>query len=101
MKRVYSVTINGANDCVCMTESEASFVTLKFAEKLKMYDMTARHGMKPEHLHKLQRYEDALLPHNCVRVGAKAIYTKGIGPGQFGGSAQVMWEFQDLMEMKI
>ena len=58
MKRVYSVTINGANDCVCMTESEASFVTLKFAETLKMYDLAARHGMKPELLHKFHRYAE-------------------------------------------
>ena len=57
MKQVYSVTIGGANDCVVMTESEASMIALKFSHlsTFEMYDMTKRHGMKPEHLHKLAR----------------------------------------------
>ena len=45
MKRVYSVTINGKNDCVEMTEQEANVIALKFGKDIEMYDMTKRHGM--------------------------------------------------------
>jgi hypothetical protein len=101
MKRVYSVTINGANDCVVMTEAESSMIALKFADasQFEMYDMTKRHGMKPEHLHKLARQEQ--LVEKLTWLGPMPTYKKGIGSGKFGGAAHLNWEFQDLMEMKI
>lgn len=101
-KRVWSVTINGKNDCVSMTEFEAMAVKLKFSGKeFKMYDMTDRHGMKPEHLHKLQREQDSM-PDGVTWTGDKPpsqTWIKGIGPGSFGGSAHMIWEFDDLMAM--
>ena len=45
MKRVYSVTICGKNDCVTMTEAEASMLAMKYGKHLAMYDMTKRHGV--------------------------------------------------------
>ena len=101
MKRVYSVTIGGANDCVVMTESEASMIALKFSHlsTFEMYDMTKRHGMKPEHLHKLARQEQ--LVDNIAWIGPLPTVVKGKGTGKFGGAAHdIIWEFQDLMEMK-
>ena len=41
MNKVWSVTINGKNDCVIMSEFEAMNVKLKFSdEDFEMYDMT-------------------------------------------------------------
>ena len=57
MNKVWSVTIKGKNDCVVMTDEEAAVITLKFAPNIEIYDMTERHGMKPEHLHKLDRMD--------------------------------------------
>ena len=51
MKKVWSVTIDGKNDCVVMTDEEAMIITLKFSPDIEIYDMTTKHGMKPEHLH--------------------------------------------------
>ena len=43
MDKVWSVTIDGKNDCVVMTEFEALNVKLKFSdEDFEMYDMTER-----------------------------------------------------------
>ena len=100
-KKVWSVTINGQNDCVVMTETEAAMVTLKFSgDQFEIYDMTERHGMKPEHLHKMQRMSDAEYYAGCnVKVLHPVEYTKGVGPGMFGGAARMVWEFEDLMEM--
>ena len=102
MNRVYSITIDGANDCVVMTEAESALIVMKFGNRLEMYDMTARHGLQPEHLHKLKRLEDAgQLPQGVTAMGPVGINKKGVGPGKFGGAANMMWEFQDLMEMEI
>lgn len=101
MKKVWSVTINGKNDCVIMTEFEAMNVKLKFSgEDFEMYDMTERHGMKPEHLHKLQRISDAEYYSGCnVKIEHPEEYVKGVGPGMFGGAARMVWDFDDLMAM--
>ena len=102
MKRVYSITINGANDCVVMTEAESSMIALKFASlsTFEMYDMTERHGMKPEHLHKIARQEQ--LVDKLSWMGPLPTVVKGKETGKFGGAAHdIIWEFQDLMEMKI
>lgn len=101
IERVYSVTINGKNDCVIMTEEEASLITLKFegVTEFEMYDMTARHGMLPKHLHKLQREQDSM-PQGVTWLGEKPpsqTWVKGIGPGQFGGASKMIWEFEDLI----
>ena len=102
MQKVFSVTINGKNDCVAMTEFEAMQVKLKFSgdeNQFEMYDMTERHGMKPEHLHKLQRMSDAEYYGKSVTILEEVQYTKGVGPGQFGGAARMLWEYEDLMAM--
>ena len=35
MKKVWSVTINGKNDCVVMTDEEAMIITLKFSPDIE------------------------------------------------------------------
>ena len=94
MQCVYSVTIGGKNDCVVMTPEQSLMVQLKYAPDIKMYNMTERHGMLPQHLHKLQRYESAHIKY----VGKPEPVIKGVGTGQFGAAADVLWEFEDLME---
>jgi|TARA_R100000081_G_scaffold89521_2_gene62555 hypothetical protein len=102
MNKVWSVTINGKNDCVIMSEFEAMNVKLKFSdEDFEMYDMTERHGLKPMHLHKLQRQADTM-PPGVTWLGDKLpsrTWIKGVGPGQFGGAADMLWEYEDLMAM--
>ena len=102
--RVFSVTINGKNDCVIMTDDEALLVKMKFASsnEFEMWDMTERHCMLPRHLHKLQRQAD-IMPEGVTWTGDKPpseTWVKGVGPGSFGGAAQIIWEFDDLMEME-
>ena len=102
MNKVWSVTINGKNDCVIMSEFEAMNVKLKFSdEDFEMYDMTTRHGMKPEHLHKMARMSDAEYYKNSnVTIIEESNYTKGVGPGMFGGAChKQIWEYEDLMAM--
>lgn len=103
LDKVWSVTIAGKNDCVVMTEFEAMQVKLKFSgddAQFEMYDMTERHGMKPEHLHKLQRMTDAERFGPSVTVLEESKYTKGVGPGAFGGAChKQLWEYDDLMAM--
>ncbi len=101
MNKVWSVTIKGKNDCVVMTDEEAAVITLKFAPDIEIYDMTERHGMKPEHLHKLDRMDslDYYGP-NITLMGKQPEYKKGEGPGMFGGAAKMIWEFKDLLEME-
>ena len=55
MKKVWSVTISGKNDCVVMTDEEAMVITLKFSPDIEITDMTTKHGIKPEHLHQENR----------------------------------------------
>ena len=55
MKKVWSVTISGKNDCVVMTDEEAMVITLKFSPDIEITDMTSKHGIKPEHLHQENR----------------------------------------------
>ena len=105
-QKVWSVTINGKNDCVIMTEFEAVQVKLKFvgtANSFEMYDMTARHGMKPQHLHKLARMADAdLQGPNITYMGKEEPVIKGVGIGAFGGASnKTVWDFTDLMEMPV
>ena len=98
--KVWSVTIDGKNDCVVMTEFEAMQVKMKFMPDIEMYDMTTRHGMKPEHLHKMARLTDAeYYKGSNVTILEETTYTKGVGPGSFGGAARMVWEFEDLMAM--
>lgn len=98
-KKVWSVTINGKNDCVIMTEFEAMQIKLKFEGVclFEMYDMTERHGMRPEHLHKLERH--AQYSDQVRWIGKIPEYKKGVGPGMFGGAAHMIWEYDDLLEM--
>ena len=99
-KSVWSVTINGKNDCVVMSDFEAMQVKMKFMPNIELHNMTELHGMKPEHLHKLQRMSDAEYYTGCnVKVSHPTEYTKGVGPGSFGGAARMVWEYDDLMEM--
>ena len=44
MKKVWSVTAHGKNDCVVMTDEEAMIITLKFSPDIEIYDMTTKHG---------------------------------------------------------
>ena len=88
-----------------MTEEEASLVTLKFdgVTEFEIYDMTARHGMLPEYLHKESRQQYyPTEEQNWIWNGPlpQAPYVKGKGPGQFGGAAEVCWEFEDLISDK-
>ena len=101
MNKVWSVTIKGKNDCVVMTDEEAAVITLKFAPNIEIYDMTERHGMKPEHLHKMARMTDAEYYKNSnVTIIEESNYTKGVGPGMFGGAChKQIWEYEDLMAM--
>ena len=99
MKKVWSVTIKGKNDCVVMTEAEAMMIKMKYMPNIEMYDMTERHGMKPIHLHKLQREQDSM-PDGVTWMGKvppSQTWVKGVGPGQFGGAAHMIWEFEDLI----
>ena len=85
-----------------MSDAEVMLVKLKFTgtHDIEMYNMTERHGMKPEHLHKLQRMSDAeYWSGSAVTVLQETQYTKGVGPGAFGGAARMVWEYEDLMEM--
>lgn len=99
-KSVWSVTINGKNDCVVLSDFEAMQVKMKFMPNIELHNMTELHGMKPEHLHKLQRMNDAEYYAGCnVKVSHPIEYTKGTGPGAFGGAARMVWEYDDLMAM--
>ena len=96
--KVYSVTINGKNDCVVMTEEEAMLVKIKYMPDIEMYDMSERHGMRPEYLHKMARMEDAERWMNVTRIGKEEPVVKGVGIGSFGGASnKVIWDFDDLM----
>ena len=97
--KVYSVTIKGKNDCVVMTEEEAMLVKIKYMPDIEIYDMTERHGMKPEHLHKLSRMDDAeRFGPNITYMGKEEPVIKGVGIGSFGGASnKVIWDFDDLM----
>lgn len=102
-QKVWSVTIKGKNDCVVLTDFEAMQVKMKFMPDIEMYDMTERHGLLPRHLHKLQRQADTM-PPGVTWLGDKSpsrTWIKGVGPGQFGGAADMLWEFKDLMEMEV
>ena len=94
-KRVYSVTIDTKNDCVIMTEGEAMLLKMKYMPDIEMYDMTERHGMKPEYLKKGLRAEQ----HNWEKQNRS--FSKGIKVGSFGGAAPVDWQFDDLINVKI
>jgi len=95
MKSVWSVTICGKNDCVNMTEAEASVLAMKYGKHIEMYDMTKRHGIKAEYLHKQQRQEQ----HDWERQNRS--FSKGIKVGRFGGAAPVDWTFDDLINVKL
>lgn len=101
-KKVFSVTINGKNDCVIMTEFEAMTVKMKFSgSDFEMYNMTERHGMQPQHLHKMARMSDAEYWRGTnVSIIEESKYQKGVGPGAFGGAChKQVWEYDDLMQM--
>ena len=94
MKKVWSVTIDGKNDCVVMTDEEAMIITLKFSPNIEIYDMTERHGMKPEHLHQENRREQLEDARRSI------FYEKWEGIGGFGGYAKVDWTFEDFLKME-
>jgi hypothetical protein len=90
-KRVYSVTIDTKHDCVIMTEGEAMLLKMKYMPDIEMYDMTERHGMKPEYLHILEKESDSWQDGLMRSCGLDA--TK-----QFGGAnSKIIWEFEDLI----
>ena len=91
MEQVYSVTINGLNDCVVMTQEQSLMVQLKYSPNIEIHNMTERHGILPQHLHKLQRYESAHLTH----IGHPQLVVKGTHIGIFGAAG---WSFEDLMK---
>jgi|TARA_R110000851_G_scaffold56827_1_gene132763 hypothetical protein len=95
MKSVWSVTICGKNDCVDMTDEEASMIALKYGKHVAMYDMTKRHGIKAEYLHKQQRHEQREWANRGVS------FSKGIKTGSFGGAAPVNWTFDDLINVNL
>ena len=66
-----------------------------------MYDMTTRHGMKPEHLHQDGPHVDAEYYKNSnVTIIEETNYTKGVGPGLFGGAwPSKSLEYEDPMAM--
>ncbi len=88
-KSVWSVTINGQNDCVVMTDFEAMQVKMKFAPNIMMHNMTEIHGMLPQHLHKLDRKRMAASPSMCWANQAD----------KTGMALSVIWEYEDLMAM--
>lgn len=90
MKQVYSVTINGRNDCVVMTEEQSLIVQLKYSPDIKIFNMTERHGILPQHLHKLQRRESAHLEY--------ANHPQLVIASNGGATLNVIWEFEDLMK---
>ena len=92
--KVWSVTIKGQNDCVVLTDFEAMQVKMKFMPDIEMYDMTERHGMKPEHLH--QENRRAQLEDERRDI----FFQKWEGIGGFGGYAKVDWTFEDLLKME-
>ena len=99
-KQVFSITIRGKNDCVCMTAEQSLIVALKYGKECEMYNMTERHNLKPEHLHKLERSQYHPTEDDCWSWAGPlppAPYVKGKGPGVWGGGAHVVWEFDDLM----
>ena len=101
-KHVWSVTISGNNDCVVLDEFEAMQVKMKFAPDIEMWNMTEKFGMKPEYLHKEERMQYYPQEHeNWVWTGPlpQPPWKKGVGPGQFGGAAKMVWEYEDLMAM--
>ena len=88
---VWSVTINGRNDCVVMTDFEAMQVKMKFAPNILMHNMTELHSMKPQHLHKQARKQVTLTatPSMCwANLAEKS-----------GVAIQAQWEYEDLMKM--
>lgn len=93
MKKVYSVTICGKNDCVSMTDAEASMLAMKYGKHIAMYDMTKRHGVKPEYLHKELRREQ--------REWRGISFSKGVKAGRFGGAAPVNWTYEDLINVNL
>ena len=95
MKRVYSVTICGKNDCVTMTEAEASMLAMKYGKHVEMYDMTKRHGILPKYFHKQARYEQREWANRGVS------FSKGIAVGGFGGAAPVNWTYDDLINVNL
>tara|TARA_B100001057_G_scaffold435739_1_gene466285 strand:+ start:24 stop:338 length:315 start_codon:yes stop_codon:yes gene_type:complete len=101
-KEVWSVTIDGKNDCVVLDEFEAMQVKIKFSPDVEMYNMTKRFGMQPEHLHKEERMQYYPQEHdNWIWSGPlpQPPYKKGQGPGMYGGAAKMVWEYEDLMAM--
>ena len=94
MKKVWSVTISGKNDCVVMTDEEAMVITLKFSPDIEITDMTTKHGIKPEHLHQENRRAQLEDERRSI------FFEKFEGIGGFGGYAKVDWTFEDLLEME-
>jgi len=94
MSKVWSVTIDGKNDCVVMTDEEAMIITLKFSPDIQIVDMTTKHGIKPEHLHQVNRKQQLEDERRNI------FYEKWEGIGGFGGYAKVDWTFEDLLAME-
>lgn len=55
IQKVWSVTVNGMNDCVVMTDFEAMQVKMKYMPNIRMTDMTEKHGMTPDMFNKEER----------------------------------------------
>ena len=92
MNKVWSVTINGQNDCVVMSDEEAALVTLKFAPNIDIHDMTTKHGMTPEFMQTLTRNNQLEVKGTLLEKYAEA--------GIFGAFVKQNWTFKDLLEME-
>lgn len=87
--KVYSVTINGKNDCVIMSEEEAIMVKIKYMPDIRMYDMTALHGYDAESYKKSEREEQL----------SRLDYTKELvlDGVKWNGAVKTTWTAEDLL----
>ena len=97
MDKVWNVSINGKTDCVVMNDAEAMMVKIKFMPNITMYDMTELHGMKPEHLHKINRSE-ALEGDVRLMWMKHALETNVLG-GKPGTYVKECWDYKTLINM--
>tara|TARA_B100001057_G_scaffold498665_1_gene606468 strand:- start:1629 stop:1919 length:291 start_codon:yes stop_codon:yes gene_type:complete len=94
MNKVWSVTINGQNDCVVMTDEQAMVITLKFSPDIQIIDMTEKHGMTPEHMQKADRQQQ------LEEYGRDMFFEKWEGVGGFNHYVKADWTFEKLLAME-
>tara|TARA_B100000212_G_scaffold338526_1_gene315216 strand:+ start:1018 stop:1299 length:282 start_codon:yes stop_codon:yes gene_type:complete len=93
MKKVYSISINGKNDCVILDEEEAALIKLKYMPNIRMYDMTKLHGYEPESYKKAEREEQ------LSRLDyARELALEGV---KWNGNVKTHWTPEDLLSGNI